>query len=129
MEFHSWMIQKLSDVDIAAGLFDQAKQSFSIDKDVKVFASVIDDIITAQEGSLHDFMEGVYLLSGVINLYYSKNYEVSLDHYNKVLEINPNNPIALKDKETVRSHLGEFNADIALIAHLQLAEIELAHQY
>ena len=115
MEFHAWMRSKLSDYERAYKFYEVAKQEFLRDKDLRSFESAINDIIEAQKGNKSELMEEVYLIRATIN-FYSKNYEDSIEDYNMVLKINPENNHAKKERGFAYSCIEDsYEAETALV--------------
>ena len=115
MEFHAWMRMKLSDYERACKFYEVAKQEFLRDRDLPAFESSINDIIEAQKGNKSELMEEVYLIRATIN-FYSKNYENSIDDYNMVLKINPENNHAKKERGLACSCIEDsYRAEVALV--------------
>ena len=115
MEFHAWMRGELSDYERACKFYEVAKQEFLRDKDLRSFESAINDIIEAQIGNKSELMEEVYLIRATMN-FYSKNYEDSIDDYNMVLKINPENNHAKKERGFAYSCIEDsYEAETALV--------------
>ena len=93
MEFHAWMQNKLEDPQKAIDLYNLAKKEFKVDKDLHTFKSIVNDILEAHTGKLHDFLEEIYHVRAFINLC-EEDYQESIEDLNMVLKINPQNSIA-----------------------------------
>ena len=94
MEFHKWLVGRLSDHEYAETFYETVKEEFLKEKFLPALSDSIDAIIEAQNGSKTMLMYEVYFTRGMIN-YHSKRYSDAIEDYTMALKSKPEDTQAM----------------------------------
>ena len=110
INYRDYLIKELSDPEEAIVYLEVSIEEYQKDGDTVAFLLALQSIAEAQVGN-HELLSQVYLLGGEVHRLRGE-YDLAIEDYDTVIEMNPDNVDAYIHRGLAYHHKGEYDRAI-----------------